>query len=193
MKEIKEFRGKYYFLSNFYRVSVTYEGLTYPSSEAAFQAAKCLNDEDKLVFTHLRPSLAKAIGKQINIRPDWDNVRLKCMFNICLNKFTQNQDLLYQLLDTKDYVLIEGNTWGDTFWGVCEGGGTNHLGRILMFIRTVLLFCEGQLSEGYLHEFLCDSNYHIYANIEETFDIIVLNTKKQIYESNIDKYKKNCI
>ena len=78
----------------------------------------------------------------------------------------------------------------DTFWGVCEGGGTNHLGRILMFIRTVLLFCEGQLSEGYLHEFLCDSNYHIYADIEETFDIIVLNTKKQIYESNIDKYKK---
>ena len=31
--------------------------------------------------------------------------------------------------------LIEGNVWNDTFWGVCNGKGHNHLGKILMKVR----------------------------------------------------------
>jgi hypothetical protein len=42
------------------------------------------------------------------------------------------------LLATGDKELIEGNTWGDTFWGVCNGIGQNHLGKILMAKRTEL-------------------------------------------------------
>lgn len=40
---IKEFRGKYYFLSNFYEAPITYEGITYQNNEAAFQSAKVLD------------------------------------------------------------------------------------------------------------------------------------------------------
>ena len=40
---IKEFRGKYYFLSNFYEAPITYEGITYQNIEAAFQSAKVLD------------------------------------------------------------------------------------------------------------------------------------------------------
>ena len=43
------------------------------------------------------------------------------------------------LLDTGGAVLIEGNTWNDTFWGACNGKGLNHLGRILMTLRHDLL------------------------------------------------------
>lgn len=38
---ISEFRGEYYFLSNFYSAPVTYNGMCFENNEAAFQAAKC--------------------------------------------------------------------------------------------------------------------------------------------------------
>ena len=31
--------------------------------------------------------------------------------------------------------LVEGNYWGDTFWGICNGEGTNWLGILLMAER----------------------------------------------------------
>lgn len=39
------------------------------------------------------------------------------------------------LVETYPSDLVEGNTWGDTFWGVCRGVGENHLGWILMLVR----------------------------------------------------------
>ena len=34
--------------------------------------------------------------------------------------------------------LEEGNTWHDTYWGVCNGKGKNKLGKILMQVREEL-------------------------------------------------------
>jgi predicted NAD-dependent protein-ADP-ribosyltransferase YbiA (DUF1768 family) len=36
---------------------------------------------------------------------------------------------------TKEKLLIEGNYWKDTFWGICDGIGKNYLGKILMEVR----------------------------------------------------------
>ena len=60
------------------------------------------------------------------------------MYQICKAKFTQHADLAEQLLATGDAELIEGNTWGDRTWGVCDGIGENRLGKTLMFIRAQL-------------------------------------------------------
>ena len=60
------------------------------------------------------------------------------MYDICFKKFSQSEELKKKLLDTGDQELIEGNYWNDTFWGVCEGKGQNHLGKILMQIREEL-------------------------------------------------------
>jgi hypothetical protein len=59
------------------------------------------------------------------------------MVDLLCQKFT-NSELRQKLLATEDAILIEGNTWGDTFWGVCKGVGKNHLGKILMAIRKEL-------------------------------------------------------
>lgn len=40
-----------------------------------------------------------------------------------------------KLLATRDRMLIEGNDWGDTFWGMVDGEGENNLGKILMRVR----------------------------------------------------------
>ena len=45
MNEIKEFRGKYFFLSNFFETPVTWQGITYQNNEAAFQSAKVINQK----------------------------------------------------------------------------------------------------------------------------------------------------
>lgn len=138
VKRIDEFRGKYYFLSNFSSYPVTYEGLTYLNNEAAFQAMKVMDVKKRESFTHLEPNLAKAKGRKVLLRPDWEKVKEQYMYEIVLAKFSQNEDIKEKLLDTGDALLIEGNSWNDVIWGVCKGRGQNKLGKILMRVRKEL-------------------------------------------------------
>ena len=135
---IDEFKEKYSFLSNFYIAPVAYNGLTFQSSEAAYQAQKTLNEGQRRKFTKLAPNKAKAKGRNVILRDDWEEVKDQIMYEICLAKFSQNKDLKEKLLNTGNEELIEGNTWHDTYWGVCNRRGKNKLGKILMKVREVL-------------------------------------------------------
>ena len=138
MNKINSFRGEYFFLSNFYEAPVTYKGLTYSNNEAAFQAQKCLTEEEKKLFTKVSPSEAKRMGRRVKLRPDWEIVKENEMRNIVKAKFEQNPYIAEKLLATGDAYLEEGNTWGDRTWGTVNGVGRNLLGNILMDIRTLL-------------------------------------------------------
>lgn len=138
MNKINEFRGKYFFLSNFYEVDITYDGITYTNNESAFQSMKCKDKHKRLAFAHLEPSKAKAKGRKVLLRNDWEDVKEKFMYEICLAKFQQNPVLKSKLLATGDTYLEEGNTWGDREWGTVCGKGKNKLGKILMKIREEL-------------------------------------------------------
>lgn len=139
MKRIESFDGQYRFLSNFWPCSVHYDGVTYPSSENAFQAAKSLNMDARKVFAlpEVTPAMSKHLGRAIVLRPNWDTIKLVVMADVLKAKF-QNEGLAQLLIDTGDAELIEGNTWGDTYWGVCKGKGTNFLGKSLMSLRKKL-------------------------------------------------------
>lgn len=130
---INEFRGKYYFLSNFYSSPVTYEGLIYLNNEATFQSAKTFSDRE--CFTNLDPSSAKKLGRRVQLRSDWEDVKYNVMYEIVKAKFTQNLKLKAKLLETDNQHLEEGNTWGDEIWGTVNGVGENNLGKILMRVR----------------------------------------------------------
>ncbi len=131
---------EYRFLSNFYEAVVTYGGLTFHSNEAAFQAQKCMTEEEKLPFTEYGPGKSKGVGRRVPLRPDWEEVKVGIMEEIVRAKFTQHPELAAMLLATGEKVLVEGNTWGDTCWGVDlrTGQGENHLGKILMKVREEL-------------------------------------------------------
>jgi|GEM_PF-713368 len=135
---INEFRGKYYFLSNFYNAPVTYEGITYLNNESAFQSAKTCEYDKRLKFANLDSSSAKRKGRNIKLKHGWDIIKFDIMYEICLAKFTQNQDLREKLLATGGEHLEEGNTWGDKIWGTVNGIGQNNLGKILMRVREEL-------------------------------------------------------
>lgn len=134
------FRGEHVFLSNFYITPVTYNGLTFTNSEAAFQAQKCENQNERETFCHMGPKEAKRQGRRVKLRMGWNKMRVDIMHSIVYAKFTQNPDLREKLLATGDAHLEEGNTWGDRFWGVSGGIGQNHLGKILMDVRRDLRY-----------------------------------------------------
>lgn len=132
---VMEFRGDYYFLSNFYEIPITYCGITYQNSEAAFQAQKCITNHESERFAGLSASEAKKIGRRVKLTPNWEDMKLKYMYDICKAKFEQNPDIRQKLLDTGNRMLYEGNAWGDCYWGIFNGKGENHLGKILMRVR----------------------------------------------------------
>ena len=136
---IKLFRGVFEFLSNYYDpCPVTYKGLTYRNSEAAYQAQKCLDERKKELFTDLSPDEAQGFGKRIAIVPAWDSQKAEIMREIVHAKFEQHPELATQLLATGEQELVEGNYWHDNFFGACECPNCrdlpaeNWLGLILM-------------------------------------------------------------
>lgn len=139
---IDSFRGEYHFLSNFHQSPVTMYGESYPTVEHAFQAAKALHPEDReRIRIVAKPGDAKRLGRRVQLRPDWEDVKLSIMYTLVARKF-QDSTLRHQLLQTGDEYLVEGNTWNDTFWGVCNGEGRNYLGLILMRVRSEIRLWE---------------------------------------------------
>jgi len=144
LKEIKGFFGEYRFLSNFHQCPVYFEGSMYPSTENAFMAAKTLDLDERLQFRKIEPKEAKAIGRQIKLRADWEEVKYDVMASVIFDKFYRNKGIRQKLIDTGSAYLEETNHWNDRIWGVCEGEGQNHLGKILMRIRS---FWQNQANE----------------------------------------------
>jgi ribA/ribD-fused uncharacterized protein len=142
---IDKFEGEYRFLSNFWISPVEFNGRIFHSVEQAYQFEKCDDPVyQKAILEATTPRMAKKVGKKKNmeelgveIREDWEEVKLDVMKKLVTIKF-KNPELKQKLIDTGDAELIEGNWWHDVFWGVCNGIGENHLGKILMEVRQIL-------------------------------------------------------
>ena len=132
------FDKEWAFLSNFYQNEIEFEGITYPTNEHFFQAMKTLDENERHAIANCRtPGQAKRMGRRVALRSDWENVKEDVMFTGLCIKFSDEQ-LADWLLETGDEELVEGNTWSDTFWGVCNGVGENKLGKLLMKVRGLI-------------------------------------------------------
>lgn len=142
---INQFKGKHFFLSNFYvGKPIKYGLFDYSSGEHLFNALKTIDPvEQEWVRNAPTPGEAKRRGRQVTLRPDWDTaIRFKAMKSVVGRKFLQDWDLSIKLYITFGDELIEGNTWHDNVWGDCNCGrpacaeqGQNHLGKLLMEYR----------------------------------------------------------
>ena len=138
VEAIDSFDGIYGFLSNMDLVPIFYEGYWYPSLEHAYQASKTTNLNHRLsVLNQSTPWQAREMGKAIDLRGDWDIIKVPMMLAFLRQKFA-NIELQVKLLQTGDAILIEGNQWKDTYWGICNGVGSNILGQLLMQVRDEL-------------------------------------------------------
>lgn len=133
---IEQFIGEYRWLSNFEPSPIEYIGGLFPTVEHAYQSAKTTNMfEQQKVMACLTPGAAKRVGQHLTLRPDWtEETRLSTMRFLLEKKF-EIPELREKLLATGESLLVEGNHWNDTFWGVCNGEGENHLGKLIMEVR----------------------------------------------------------
>ena len=132
MDIIDRFDGEHRFLSNFYPAQVLLDGVVYPSAEHAFQAAKTTDESlRREILCCDTPGKAKQKGRRLPLRSDWETIKISVMEKLIHDKFL-DPALRQKLIATGDAILVEGNWWGDTFWGICNKEGENHLGRILM-------------------------------------------------------------
>lgn len=135
MEAITNFRGEYFFLSNFYPILMEVGGISYRTMEHYYQSNKATNlDDAKMVREQPTPSMAKIKGRHIKLREDWDEVKDFIMRQGLEAKFALSE-MRSKLIYTGDVELIEKNNWGDSYWGISFGHGQNKLGKMLMEIR----------------------------------------------------------
>lgn len=136
---IERFVGVNRFLSNFYLSPILYQEVEYISLEHAYQSAKTHVPVEKIAIM-LAPSAtaAKRLGRVCTLRIDWDSIKLSVMEQLLRLKFSDPL-LKSKLVKTYPQELIEGNYWNDYYWGVCQGKGENHLGKLLMKIREEII------------------------------------------------------
>lgn len=146
---ITRFSGEHEFLSNFSPSRVEWMGLEVPTIEHAFQLAKTREpaEREKIARTPT-PGGAKRLGRRVTLRPGWEESKRAVMAALLMQKFTRHRRLAQALISTGVAELVEGNNWGDTFWGVCDGRGENELGRQLMAVRSQLNSLAGVRPNG---------------------------------------------
>ena len=154
---IDSFRGENFYLSNMYPLQypiLTRLHASAATSEHAYQAAKFSRPDLHYQVAGARAA-HRAKGEQLDgiasknlahefidagalVVPDWNLIKVGIMQEVVRRKFIANPDIRMTLAETGDEELVEGNDWGDLFWGVDHetGEGLNHLGKVLMEVRT---------------------------------------------------------
>ena len=142
------FSGYTAFLSNFFSCFLLFANIWYISAEQAYQHQKALFHGKyglaRAIFRESHPVAIKRLGSQVQVCPEWLEIRGMKLASIVTCKFDQNQNLMSQLVSTYPKLLIEGTK--DAFWGGGrpydsqgydrqEWHGCNVMGRILWDIR----------------------------------------------------------
>ena len=143
---IAGFSENYRFLSNFYHAPIFYNGVSYPTVENAYQAAKfatmlpatlvSILGEDHvrqydpnlslshpnlvgMFFASLPPQKAKTMGRKLPLDADWESRKESVMRELVALKFQNNPNLANKLKATGDAIIVEANYWHDNIWGDC--------------------------------------------------------------------------
>lgn len=138
------FYGQWYdVFNNFSAHAVEIDGLVYPTSEHAYQAAKCTDVQGKKEIQIAKsPLQTKELSSKKYAaakRPDWDRVKLEVMESILRAKLAQHQEVRDALIRSAQEEIAEDSPV-DSFWGRGkDGNGQNNLGKLWMKIRADIL------------------------------------------------------
>lgn len=140
--------------SNFQRFDtpMEYQGMKFHTVENFYMAMKTKDIDTRKGISLLTPSQAKKAGKNLTLREDWEDIKLRVMRMALDHKFKAGTSHAAKLALTKGEI-VEVNTWHDNYWGRCVcytedkpkygfrmackvgGPGLNMLGKMLMEIR----------------------------------------------------------
>jgi ribA/ribD-fused uncharacterized protein len=131
--------GPHGFMNNFKKARMYIGGRWWNNVEAPYQAAKTvIKEEEDAIWAAKTPREARDLGQKVKMRPDWDQVKDKVMYECVLAKFLQHPDLRKELMKTDPEELVEDSPI-DSYWGCgADGAGKNMLGKTLMRVRLEL-------------------------------------------------------
>jgi ribA/ribD-fused uncharacterized protein len=162
---ITSYTGEWEWLSNFAYTPFRFIPLpekVWPTAEHCYQSLKARHPEQmEWIASAPSPSEAKRRGRSVAMRDNFDKIKRQHMMQVMLSKFGSGE-LRDRLAATAGRPLVEGNTWGDQFWGAVhmdrgaippgmpiwapapEGdsrylAGHNWLGTIQMMIRNLIV------------------------------------------------------
>lgn len=166
---INSFTGEYAFLSNMFPCTIKYKGLVFDCAEAAFQSQKKPDMANK--FVGINGYAARKLGRKIKMSSneiaEWNKRRMRIMSEVIWHKFHQNKELMNKLNKTGELILIECNSWRDTYWGMCDGKGQNNLGKILAMTRNIMIRIKTEAGVEYK---TIDHGYNIQRVLDEYYD-----------------------
>ncbi len=185
MKTIDGFKGEYRWLSNFAPVKIILDNAEYQSVEHAYMSAKSEDIEWKKFCADKDNSAGKVkkASKEIQLREDWNSIRLKTMEYCLWQKFTQ-QPYRKQLLNTDGITLYEFNSHHDNYFGICTCKTCND---------TVAINSFTIISEEYIIDNVTNKLGHLIMGIRAHLDKVnYLNALEKKYPSAVIEVNGNC-
>jgi len=136
---IRFYTPKYYVFNNFSAHAIEFRGELYPTSEHAYQAAKCTDPRGREAIRNARsPSEAKSLANETYRAakdPDWAGKKLALLEEILRAKVAQHAEAQEALRESGREEIVEDSPT-DYFWGEgADGSGQNMLGKLWMKIR----------------------------------------------------------
>ena len=133
----KEF-GDLGYLANYSNHGFSIDGIYYKTVEHYYQAMK-FDDKNlrKRIINAKTPKEASNIGRDRNNKRinNFKSIKDEVMFNGVLEKFRQNRDIAYKLIETRNKHIVEA-TVDEYYWGIGKDkSGENHIGGILVKVR----------------------------------------------------------
>lgn len=151
----KEF-GELGYLANYSNHGFTKNGIFYKTVEHYYQSEKFDDPEiKKRIVNAPTPKDASNIGRdRSNIRKEnFKEIKNQVMFDGILEKFRQNRDIAYKLIETRNKKIAEA-TIDEYYWGIGKDkSGKNVIGDILVKVRerikreildNIIMNCKGK-------------------------------------------------
>jgi len=121
---------------------ILYQNINYWAVENFYQAMKV--DKKNVILrqqiAQMNPFEAKVFSRNVELRKDWDEIKLPAMEYALKNKFNKDTAWGQKLIKYKGKIY-EYNNWGDKFWGIdiFTMSGENNLGKILDKIQKTII------------------------------------------------------
>jgi ribA/ribD-fused uncharacterized protein len=150
--------------SQWYPSKFTIKGKEYNCAEQYMMAQKAIHFEDFENFRNIMnepdPSWQKAFGRSVKNfnKEEWEKVAKKHVYDANYAKFSQNLDLLDELMSYGDKEIVEASPT-DKIWGIGLGlnhpdlldkskwKGTNWLGEVIMEVKKDLRIEYNKLTQ----------------------------------------------
>jgi ribA/ribD-fused uncharacterized protein len=95
------------------------DGVKYPTAEHYFQCQKTFVQEERDEILAKNNAInAWVLGNKVNLRPDWERIKVRVMYEGNKARFEQNPDIAKSLCSTKGRIKMSGST---SFWNHWNG------------------------------------------------------------------------